>query len=537
MVRKNRGRARSRRAGLGIPSLMKKKRFNNKTEEDERKEAKAVQVEKRKAREAVHEKELADQPHSMIVHSGKVGRYVKRLEHDFREVLDPNTALNLQVTKQNNFKDFIINAPALGVTHIGCFTKSEKSVNLRLLRSPQGPTVHFNVLQYTLSRDVRRIQKRLLIFEELFKQPPLVILNGFNNPEKKHLLVLKAVLQNMFPVMNIDKVKLAIVRRAVLINYDNESDTMDFRHYSIKTVPSGMTKSTKKIVQGKVPDLSKYEDISEYFLNPGALSESEWEFEQAEVDLPQNLKTRGCSEGGKTKIRMMEIGPRMTWKLTKIQDGMDDGEVLYHAHIKKTEAEIAEIKKRLPSIIKKKKRLEKENEHRMIRKLKEIEEERKAEEAEYEEIKQKLIRKQKAVTGDEEESDPETRNKIEAEKQSKASNSQKNQGLPPERKQKAVGGDVGPERKRKAVGGGVGPERKLKAVGGGVGNRKKNKFQSKKCTFCVRMRDGKAGLYRIGPGPDGHKYCASLISKDDWQIQNCVNSAKKVKISEGHFWL
>ena len=40
-----------------------------------------------------------------------------------------------------------------------------------------------------------------------------------------------------------------------------------FRRFSsIKTVPAGIAKSAKKIVQGKVPDLSKYEDISEFFL-------------------------------------------------------------------------------------------------------------------------------------------------------------------------------------------------------------------------------------------------------------------------------
>lgn len=33
------------------------------------------------------------------------------------------------------------------------------------------------------------------------------------------------------------------------------------------------------------------------------MSESEYEFEQKEVELPQQLTTRGCLEGQKTNIR------------------------------------------------------------------------------------------------------------------------------------------------------------------------------------------------------------------------------------------
>ncbi|KAE9549850.1 hypothetical protein FO519_006936 [Halicephalobus sp. NKZ332] len=438
MVKRKRGRAakNARKAALGIPTLFKGKKGSGKFERiaEKRQEDKAAKAEQRAAEEKDLEHELAQQPHSMIVHSGKVGRYVKRLERDFREVMQPNTAMKLKVSKVNNFKDFLVNAPVLGVTHLGCFTRSDDSVNMRLLRSPQGPTIHFKVLQYSLSRDVRRQQKRLVIFEKIFQNPPLVVLNGFNNPEKKQLSVVKTMLQNMFPALNVDNIRLADVRRAVLVNYDNDSDTMEFRHYSIKTVPSGMTKSTKKIVQGKVPDLSKYEDISEFFLNPGVLSESEWEFEQAEVDLPQDLKTRGCREGGKTKVRMMEIGPRMTWKLTKIQDGIDDGDILYHAFVQKTPAEIAEIKKKLPAIKNKKKRMEKEIEHRVIRKLTKIQEVKQAEEEEFKEMKSKLIRKQKAVTGDDNDSDQEARKNIEQEQRN---TSQKNQALFQGRKRKA----------------------------------------------------------------------------------------------------
>ena len=95
---------------------------------------------------------------------------------------------------------------------------------------PQGPTLSFQIDQYTLPRDVRASQKRQNIFQKLFKHSPLVVLNGFNVPGKKHLALVKTVLQNMFPSIDVDTVNLAIVRRAVLISYDNETDKIEFRH-------------------------------------------------------------------------------------------------------------------------------------------------------------------------------------------------------------------------------------------------------------------------------------------------------------------
>uniref|UniRef100_A0A7E4UYR3 Brix domain-containing protein n=1 Tax=Panagrellus redivivus TaxID=6233 RepID=A0A7E4UYR3_PANRE len=382
---------------------------------------------------ALQEEAIAKQPHSFVVHTGSVGRYVRRLEKDLREVMEPNTASKLKVTKSNNFKDYIVNAPVLGVTHILNFTKSEKSVNLRIIRVPQGPTLCFAVDEYSLARDIRATQKRVTIFQKLFQQSPLVVLNGFSVPGAKHLALVKTVIQNMFPSIDIDTVKLANVRRAVLISYNAETEQIEFRHYSVKTVPAGIAKSAKKIVQGKIPDLSKYEDISEFFLNPGALSDSEWEGEQAEVDLAQDLATRGCAKGTKTKLRMVEIGPRMTWRLTKILEGVDDGEVLYHSYIKKTQAELNELRKKLPMLKKRKKRIEKDVEHAAIRQLQHAEDQRKAEEEEFEEYKEKLIRRQKAVTGDAGDSEDE---KLRRQAVKPGSTSQKNQedGPPPAEK-------------------------------------------------------------------------------------------------------
>ncbi|VDO72320.1 unnamed protein product [Onchocerca flexuosa] len=172
--------------------------------------------------------------------------------------------------------------------------------------------------------------------------------------------------------------------------------------HAIKAIPAGLSKSTKKLIQSKVPDLSKYKNIEDYFLNPGQISESEYEFEQKEVELPQQLTTRGCLEGQKTNIRLYELGPRLTLQLMKIEEGVDEGEVLYHAYIIKSPRELIQLRKELPKKKKLKKKIEMKNEQRVIHRLKTLNEKKAKLEETLKQEREKLVRKQKEITGDEE---------------------------------------------------------------------------------------------------------------------------------------
>ena len=62
--------------------------------------------------------------------------------------------------------------------------------------------------------------------------------------------------------------------------------------------------------------------------------------------LSQQLRSRGNLKTNQSAIRLTEIGPRMTFELIKIEEGLCDGEVLYHAYISKTSKELAELHRR-----------------------------------------------------------------------------------------------------------------------------------------------------------------------------------------------
>jgi ribosome biogenesis protein SSF1/2 len=87
-----------------------------------------------------------------------------------------------------------------------------------------------SVESYVLSRDVLSSAKKPVHYQALFNHSPLVVTNGFGDPQKKHLLLVQTMIQNMFPTINADTVPLHTIKRALLVNYDAETDEIDFRH-------------------------------------------------------------------------------------------------------------------------------------------------------------------------------------------------------------------------------------------------------------------------------------------------------------------
>ncbi|KAK3739595.1 hypothetical protein QZH41_011222, partial [Actinostola sp. cb2023] len=294
------------------------------------------------------EQERPTVPHTFVMHRGIVGKSVMNLENDLRHVMEPYTARHLKVRKHNVLKDFVHVAGPLGVTHFMILSKTEVATYLRLTRLPRGPTLTFKIHEYSLAKDVISLLKRPKTFGSQFKKPPLLVLNGFNT-ETLPMKLMTTMFQNLFPSINIQKVHLADIRRCVLLSYNPETQLIDFRHYNIQVVPVGMSRGVKKLIQTKLPNMSKLDDISDYVLGAGCGYGSESEGEEpvdSNVTLPQSLPGRGNIKSQKSAIRLTEMGPRLVIQLVKIEDGLCSGEVLFHEFITKTEAEVRALKEK-----------------------------------------------------------------------------------------------------------------------------------------------------------------------------------------------
>nr|XP_023968295.2 uncharacterized protein LOC101932811 [Chrysemys picta bellii] len=255
--------------------------------------------------------------------------------------MEPFTASTLQVRKKNSLKDFVAVAGPLGVTHFLVFTKSPTNVNFKLVRLPGGPTLTFKVTQYSLIKDVVSSLKRHRMHEQQFTHHPLLVLNNFGL-QQMHIKLMATMFQNMFPSINVHKVNLNAIKRCLLISYNSDSQLLDFRHYSLKVVPVGASKGLKKLLQEKFPNMSRLEDISELLAKDINLSESEAEQDGTHniLELPQAYAGRGNMKAQQSAVRLTEIGPRMTLQLIKVEEGLNQGNVLYHSFILKTEEEL-----------------------------------------------------------------------------------------------------------------------------------------------------------------------------------------------------
>jgi ribosome biogenesis protein SSF1/2 len=91
-------------------------------------------------------------------------------------------------------------------------------------------------------------------------------------------------------------IKLSAIRRVVLFDLKSvpvspapsdpdaptHEDVVEMRHYAVRAAPTGVNKAIKRLVQAKVPNLSKVGDVADYVLGRGAgageMSDSEVSF-------------------------------------------------------------------------------------------------------------------------------------------------------------------------------------------------------------------------------------------------------------------
>ncbi|KAI8093317.1 Brix domain-containing protein [Halteromyces radiatus] len=306
---------------------------------------------KNKTHKAPTEEDYLKVPKSFVIRSGIVGNSITALVRDVRRVMEPNTASHLKERRTNRLKDFVAVAGQLGVTNFMIFSRTEKNTNLRICRVPRGPTLSFRIHEYSLAKDCLALQKNPHTNDSDYHHSPLLVLNNFKQ-EGKEFKVMTAMLQNMFPPLDVQTMQLNQVKRVLLYNYNEDTGMIDFRHYSIGVKATGISKSIKRVVTTHVPNLGDFEDISDYVLKEAVISESDVEDgPESTVTLAQDYSGRNNRKNDQRAVRLHELGPRMTLQLIKVENGLCGGEVLYHRFIKKTPEEIKENERKRQKLL------------------------------------------------------------------------------------------------------------------------------------------------------------------------------------------
>ncbi|KAJ1448654.1 Brix domain-containing protein [Pelagophyceae sp. CCMP2097] len=279
-------------------------------------------------------------PRSMIVRRGTTSKPVAELCLELRKVMAPHTAEKLREKPSNTLKDFVHAAQPLGVTHLLMLTQREAHVNLRIARVPAGPTLSFKLDSFVLMKNVRALQRRPFDTAAAYATPPLIVLTNFGDASEPHVKLMRITFEAMFAPIDVTAVKLTDCRRVVLATRRDDG-AVEVRHYAIRASAAGVSKTIKRIVEArKLPDLSETRDISEFVTDGANDYGSDSEVEDGdEVVLHDKFVGRGNVAKAASAIKLAELGPRLTLRLYKVQKGVCDGDVLYHAFSDKAEEE------------------------------------------------------------------------------------------------------------------------------------------------------------------------------------------------------
>lgn len=298
----------------------------------------------------------------------------------------------------------------LGVTHLLLFSRSESgNTNLRLARTPHGPTLHFRVEKYSLCKDIAKSLKHPRAGLTDFQTPPLLVMNNFLTSDSaretlgdaappKHLEKLVTdMFQGLFPPIQPHATPLHTIKRVLLLhrsppNPETGSVSISLRHYAITTKITGLPKALRRLhaaekligsgkksadKKSRLPDLGNLADVADYMLDPSAgggyTSASETEADtdaegDAEVEVSAPAKQRVLSRKAKERlaagdeslrrttaqgprvekraVKLVELGPRLQLRLTKVEEDVCAGKTMWHEFITKSAAETQALERK-----------------------------------------------------------------------------------------------------------------------------------------------------------------------------------------------
>ena len=225
----------------------------------------------------------------------------------------------------------------------------------------------------------------------------------------RHLETLATtVFQSLFPPINPNTTPLKSIKRVLLLNRELDDDgtfIINLRHYAITTRAAGVSRAVRRLQAAEklaaptsrkahLPNLGRLEDIADYMIGgengdgyaTDVTSGSELDSDN-EVEVLEPAKRKitswqsrgaaknessgdaGAGAGGaaddgndpdrggvdvevedetveRRAVKMVELGPRLRLRLTKVEDGLCSGRVMWHEYVEKTAAQVKELDKR-----------------------------------------------------------------------------------------------------------------------------------------------------------------------------------------------
>jgi ribosome biogenesis protein SSF1/2 len=218
------------------------------------------------------------------------------------------------------------------------------------------------------------------------------------NKVPRHLESLTTtIFQSLFPPIAPQTTPLSSIRRVLLLNREVSNEKGDdgtyiinLRHYAITTKATGLSRPLRRLNAAEkllhsqssansrkkgLPNLGRLEDIADYMIGgeggegymtditSGSEVDTDAEVEilesttrkvlsqkarQQQRQLAAEGKGReGSASSGveKRAIKLVELGPRLKLRMTKVEEGVCNGKVMWHEYIHKSKEELKEMHK------------------------------------------------------------------------------------------------------------------------------------------------------------------------------------------------
>lgn len=277
-------------------------------------------------------------PKSIIVYRGEVGAHVRALMHEWRNVFLPWSSKKLH-GKNRSLKDFLVIASTFAVSHLQLFTAPSHGTLLRIMRFAHGPTLTFRVCSFSLRKDIVQNQRRVAaLTQAVWHVAPVVVLNNFTHPSLRHrpeVPLLEETFKALYPSVNIHTIQNSDVQRVCLFHYDHTQHVVEARHYYVDARATGVRKTIKKLMECRRPTkLGTLDNLDDVLDQEDGWSDTDGEGEEVTLAQPFRQHRHQC------RVKLQEIGPRMTLQLIKVENGFANGEVIYHALQTKTAREV-----------------------------------------------------------------------------------------------------------------------------------------------------------------------------------------------------
>jgi ribosome biogenesis protein SSF1/2 len=170
--------------------------------------------------------------------------------------------MKLEDNTNTKFNTYIKAAKFYNVTHLVAFQNSKNSIfvynlgdYLRIMKIGAGEMI-FRLMSYCRMKDV--LHHGGQPFSLAFKDP-LVIVSNFS--ETVQLKMIGKSLQEMFPPINPEKLKVDRLKRVILFNYNSHKKIIYFRHYKIIIPQKSSTKQFSKLLNEKSLNLANFASI------------------------------------------------------------------------------------------------------------------------------------------------------------------------------------------------------------------------------------------------------------------------------------